>query len=146
MKLLLTVAALSSAVAAEKLAAAGLLVDCVAFQDAAAPDSSESTFSTLRMGQCLMAGDAICSSTGSWAFGIDPTDRMIKLWEGGRVSRVKCTCTRIFDAVRRDSIYVNLRLVERGPSIHPPIGRLVTYINVHHSQSYLTSHLSRLVA
>jgi hypothetical protein len=42
---------------------------------------------SLRLGQCLTAGDAICSSMGSWAFGIDPTDRMIKLWQGDRVSR-----------------------------------------------------------
>ena len=65
--------------------AGGLPVNCVAFQDA--PGSSNS-FHALRIGQCLAAGDAICSSsTGSWAFGIDPTDRMIKLWKGNRVSR-----------------------------------------------------------
>ena len=65
--------------AAEKLAG-GLPVDCVAFQDS---DSSEST---LGMGRCLKSGDAICSSTGSWAFGIDRTDGTVKLWEDDRVS------------------------------------------------------------
>ena len=68
------------AAAAEKLA--GLPVDCVAFHDS----DSESTFGTLGMGQCLKSGDAICSSTGSWAFGIDRTDGTVKLWEDDRVS------------------------------------------------------------
>lgn len=55
-------------------------ITCVAAED----DGPNS----LRLGQCLAAGDAICSSAGGWAFGIDPTDRMIKLWQGDRVSQV----------------------------------------------------------
>ena len=67
---------------------AGLPVDCVAFQpaDGDVPGSSDS----LQIGQCLTAGDAICSSAGGWAFGIDRADGMIKLWEGNRVSRFVC--------------------------------------------------------
>ena len=72
----------SIALAALPLAAAGELpVDCVAFQD-----SGSSPESTLGMGRCLESGDAICSSTGSWAFGIDRTDGTVKLWEDDRVS------------------------------------------------------------
>ena len=89
---LAALAGLPVAAAAAELA--GLPVDCVAFQDDAAPDSdSESTnsASALRMGQCLKPGDAICSTRGSWTLGIDPADRMIKLWEGNRVSRFVCS-------------------------------------------------------
>ena len=54
-------------------------VICVAFH------SDEATAS-LQMDECLTAGNAICSSNGSWAFGIDPADQRIKLWQGNRVS------------------------------------------------------------
>ena len=57
-------------------------ISCVAFES----DEDDGP-NLLRLGQCLTAGDAICSSRGGWAFGIDPTDRMIKLWQGDRVSR-----------------------------------------------------------
>jgi hypothetical protein len=72
---------LVAAAQSSSAAAAGLPVDCVVFQDAESTVSS-----TLRMGQCLKPGDAICSSTGGWVFGIDPTDRTIRLWEDNRVS------------------------------------------------------------
>lgn len=80
MKLTLTAAALSSAVAGRPL------INCVGYRpDEYAGTGTKALFSTLQMGQCLTAGDAICSSTGSWVFGIDPTDRMIKLWRGNNV-------------------------------------------------------------
>ena len=56
-------------------------ITCVAFEDEKDGPNS------VRLGQCLRAGDVICSSMGSWAFSIDPTDRMVKLWQGDRVSR-----------------------------------------------------------
>ena len=74
---------LVAAAQSSSAAAAGLPVDCVAFQDAESTVSS-----TLRKGQCLKPGDAICSSTGGWAFGVDRTDGTVKLWEGGRVSLI----------------------------------------------------------
>ena len=79
----------SIALAALPLAAAAgeLPVACVAFQD-----SGSSPESTLGMGRCLESGDAICSSTGSWAFGIDRADGTVKLWEDGRVSKFCCCC------------------------------------------------------
>ena len=40
--------------------------------------------SLLQLNECLTAGNAICSK-GGWAFGIDPADQRIKLWEGGQV-------------------------------------------------------------
>jgi hypothetical protein len=94
---LAALAALPLAAATVAAELAGLPVDCVSFQDDAALDSD---FSTLRMGQCLKPGDAICSSTGSWAFGVDRTEGTVKLWEGDRVSRFECVSVlaRIFDA------------------------------------------------
>ena len=41
--------------------------------------------SSLQLNECLTAGKAICSSNGSWAFGIDPADQRIKLWHGDQV-------------------------------------------------------------
>ena len=45
----------------------------------------------LGMDECLTPGYAICSPSphGGWAFGIDPVDGRIKLWEGERVSSIK---------------------------------------------------------
>ena len=57
-------------------------ITCVAFESDEVDGAN-----SLRLGRCLTAGDVICSSSGGWAFGIDPTDRMIKLWQGDRVSR-----------------------------------------------------------
>ena len=58
-------------------------VTCVAFQT-----DKDAGSSILSMGRCLTPGNAICSSGGSWAFGIDPTDQRIKLWEADRVSLI----------------------------------------------------------
>ena len=58
--------------------------------DGDAPGSSDS----LQIGQCLTAGDAICSSAGGWAFGIDRTDGMIKLWSGDEVSLIRLDSIR----------------------------------------------------
>lgn len=41
--------------------------------------------SSLRLNECLTAGNAICSPGGGWAFGVDPADQRIKLWEGDEV-------------------------------------------------------------
>ena len=83
----IALAALPLAAAAAEQLAGELPVDCVAFQDADSPSLESSTASsTLGMGRCLQSGDAICSSTGSWAFGIDRTDGTVKLWEDDRVS------------------------------------------------------------
>lgn len=79
--------ALAVAIAPSSTAAAQMLpaaagrppVTCVAFH----PDEMTTS---LQMKECLTAGNAICSSNGSWAFGIDPTDQQIKLWEDNRVS------------------------------------------------------------
>ena len=74
--------ALAVAIAPSSTAAAAAAgrppVTCVAFH----PDE---TTTSLLMNKCLTAGNAICSANGSWAFGIDPTDQQIKLWEGNRV-------------------------------------------------------------
>ena len=76
--LLAAVAAPSSA--ADEQYAGRPPVECVAFE------SDEENPNVLQMGQCLTPGNAICSTGGSWALGIDPADRMIKLWEGNLVS------------------------------------------------------------
>ena len=78
---LLLAAAAPSAADAEEQHAGRPPVTCVAFE------SDKENHNFLQMRQCLTAGDAICSTGGSWALGIDPADRMIKLWEGNRVSR-----------------------------------------------------------
>ena len=72
--------------AAAAPSSAGAPVKCIAFQ----PDEDTGltgfgSFNTLPIGKRLNAGEAICSSTESWAFGIDPADQMIKLWEGNNV-------------------------------------------------------------
>ena len=41
--------------------------------------------SSLQLNECLTAGNAICSPSGGWAFGIDPADQRIKLWKGDQV-------------------------------------------------------------
>ena len=41
--------------------------------------------SSLQLNECLTPGKAICSSNGSWAFGIDEADQRIKLWQGDQV-------------------------------------------------------------
>ena len=76
----------------EAVELSGLPVECVTFQpaDGDAPGSSDS----LQIGQCLTAGDAICSSAGGWAFGIDRTDGMIKLWSGDEVSLIRLDSIR----------------------------------------------------
>ena len=78
---LLLAAALPSAADADESSGRPSLT-CVAFE------SDEENPNFLHMGQCLTSGDAICSSTGSWIFGIDPADRAIKLWEGDQVSTI----------------------------------------------------------
>ena len=89
---LLVAAVAPSLAGADESAGRPPLMTCVAFlsEDDTGPKKS---FNNLRMGQCLTSGDAICSSTGSWVFGIDPADRSIKLREGNRVSRFECTCS-----------------------------------------------------
>ena len=77
---LLLAAAAPSAADAEEQHAGRPLVECVAFE------SNKENPNFLQMGQCLTPGNAICSTRGSWALGIDPADRMIKLWEGNLVS------------------------------------------------------------
>ena len=79
--LMLLLAAASSSAGAEQQFSGPPPLTCVAFE------SDKENPNSLQMGQCLTAGDAICSTRGSWALGIDPADRMIKLWEGNRVSR-----------------------------------------------------------
>ena len=78
--LLAAAAAAAPSSAAEEQYAGRPPVECVAFE------SDEENPNFLQMGQCLTPGNAICSTRGSWALGIDPADRMIKLWEGNRVS------------------------------------------------------------
>ena len=78
--LVLLLAAVAPSWAAEEQHAGRPPVECVAFE------SDEGNPNFLQMGQCLTPGTAICSNRGSWALGIDPADRMIKLWEGNRVS------------------------------------------------------------
>ena len=41
--------------------------------------------SSLQLNECLTAGNAICSPSEGWAFGIDPADQRIKLWKGDQV-------------------------------------------------------------
>ena len=41
--------------------------------------------SSLQLNECLTAGNAICSPSEGFAFGVDPADQRIKLWEGGEV-------------------------------------------------------------
>ena len=41
--------------------------------------------SSLQLNKCLTAGNAICSPSEGFAFGVDPADHRIKLWEGGQV-------------------------------------------------------------
>ena len=41
--------------------------------------------SSLQLNECLTAGNAICSPSEGFAFGVDPADQRIKLWEGGQV-------------------------------------------------------------
>jgi len=77
---LLLAAAAAPSSAAEEQFAGRPPVECVAFES----DKENPNF--LQIGQCLTAGGAICSTGGSWALGIDPADRMIKLWKGNRVS------------------------------------------------------------
>ena len=71
-------------------AAARRPVTCVAFH----PDE---TTNSLQMNECLAAGNAICSSNGKWAFGIDAADQRIKLWEDDRVSYMHADCDRCFE-------------------------------------------------
>ena len=89
-------------------------ITCVAFESNEVDGAN-----SLRLGRCLTAGDVICSSMGGWAFGIDPTDRMIKLWQGDRVSR------NFF--IR---MYVLDRRVPAGWASRDPSASIYTY-NVH---------------
>ena len=41
--------------------------------------------SSIQLNECLTAGNAICSPSEGWAFGIDPADQRIKLWKGDQV-------------------------------------------------------------
>lgn len=74
-------------------AAAALLLIAIASSSstpAAAADSHPSGVtcvdpSSLQLNDCLTAGNAICSPSEGFAFGVDPTDRRIKLWEGNQV-------------------------------------------------------------
>ena len=71
-------------------AAALLLIAIASSSPAAAADSHPAGVtcvdpSSLQLNECLTAGNAICSPSEGFAFGVDPTDHRIKLWEGGQV-------------------------------------------------------------
>ena len=91
--------------------AAALLLIAIASSSslAAAVDTTTSSNSpagvtcvdpSLHFNQCLTAGsadgypNAICSPSGGWAFGVDPADQRIKLWEGNQVRMLCLPSTR----------------------------------------------------
>ena len=98
---LLLAAAAAPPSAAEKQFAGRPPVECVTFES----DKENPNF--LQMGQCLTPGNAICSTRGSWALGIDPADRMIKLWEGSRVSRFDLFMLEFFRLPARSSSLIS---------------------------------------
>jgi len=81
----------SRSTSAAALVAAACLV--LASSSSAAPADVECLDATAALGmdECLTPGYAICSPSphGGWAFGIDPVDGRVKLWEGERVSQIK---------------------------------------------------------
>ena len=81
LQLFAAIASSSTLLAAADSPPAG--ITCVAFH-------LDETTTSLQMNECLTAGNAICSSDGSWAFGIDPIDQRIKLWEGDQVRFYLC--------------------------------------------------------
>ena len=92
--LLLQIAAITSS--SSSLAAAG--VTCA--------DSS-----SLQLNECLTPGNAICSPSEGWAFGIDATDQRIKLWEGDRTRK-----TVLFaGSVNAEAICVGGKSGQYGP-------------------------------
>ena len=83
--LLLQIAALTSS----SLAAAESLPSGITCADS----------SSLQLNECLTVGEAICSPSEGWAFGIDPADQRIKLWHGDQVRFiVACLFCCVLDA------------------------------------------------
>ena len=85
--LLLLIAASASSSSSSSLAAADSSPAGVTCTDS----------SSLQLNECLTAGNAICSSSEGWAFGIDPADQRIKLWKGDQVRNI---CGWLFDTMQ----------------------------------------------